>query len=71
MTLQDLKQEMLDQGIEIGKKEGRAEERTKMIKAALYQLKSVGQTAKILGLDFDEVWSVVKAEHILVDDRPS
>lgn len=83
MTIQELNQEMRDEGIEIGFKkghekgrvegrvEGRAEERAEMIRNVLYQLKSVGQTAKMLKVDIDEVWSVTKSDHISVDDYPN
>ena len=75
MTIQELNQEMRDEGIEIGVKKGRekgrAEERAEMIRNVLYQLKSVGQTAKMLKVDIDEVWSVAKSDHISVDDYPN
>ena len=71
MTIQELNQEMRDEGIEIGRKEGRAEERTAMIRNVLYTLKNAEQTAKMLRIDAADVWSVVKAERIPVDDYPN
>lgn len=75
MTIQELNQEMRDEGIEIGRaegrKEGRAEGRTEMIRNVLYTLKNAEQTAKILRIDAADVWSVVKAERIPVDDYPN
>lgn len=75
MTIQEMNQEMRDEGIEIGRaegrKEGRAEGRTEMIRNVLYTLKNAEQTAKILRIDAADVWSVVKAERIPVDDYPN
>lgn len=79
MTIQELNQEMRDEGIEIGRKEGlekgrkegRTEERTAMIRNVLYTLKNAEQTAKMLRIDAADVWSVVKAERIPVDDYPN
>ena len=87
MTIQELNQEMRDEGIEIGfrrghekgRAEGRAEGRTEghaegrieMIRNLLYEIKNVGMTVKMLKVDPDEVWSIVKAERITVDDHPS
>lgn len=75
MMIQELNQEMWDEGIEIGRaegrKEGRAEERIEMIRNVLYTLKNAEQTAKILRIDTADVWSVVKAERIPVDDYPN
>ena len=79
MTIQELNQEMRDEGIEIGRAEGRkegraegrAEGRTEMIRNVLYTLKNAEQTAKILRIDAADVWSVVKAERIPVDDYPN
>ena len=72
MMIQELNQERWDEGIEIGRaegrKEGRAEERIEMIRNVLYTLKNAEQTAKILRIDTADVWSVVKAERIPVDD---
>lgn len=67
MTLQDLKLEMMDQGIEIG----RIQERKEMIRNALLELKSASKTAKMLKVALDEVWAVAKTEHITVDDYPN
>ena len=39
-----------------------------MIRNVLYTLKNAEQTAKILRIDTADVWSVVKAERIPVDD---
>lgn len=91
MTIQEMNQEMRDEGIEIGcaegrkegraegrkegrvegRKEGRAEERTELIRNVLYTLKNAEQTAKILRIDAADVWTVVKAERIPVDDYPN
>ena len=67
MTIQELNQEMRDEGIEIG----RATERAEMIRNALYTLKNAEQTAKILRVDAADVWSIVKSERIPVDDYPN
>lgn len=75
MTIQEMNQEMRDEGIEIGRaegrREGRAEGRTEMIRNVLYTLKNAEQTAKLLRIDAADVWSVVKAERIPVDDYPN
>lgn len=79
MTIQELNQEMRDEGIEIGFRrghekghaEGRTEGRSEMIRNLLYEIKNAETTAKMLKVDPGEVWSIVKAEHIPVDDYPS
>ena len=65
MTIQELNQEMRDEGIEIGRAEGHAEGRTEMIRNVLYTLKNAEQTAKLLRIEIgraswrERVWYLV------------